>query len=121
MNRMFWNSGRNSFMVQYIQSSNSLQLYIYIYIYHVYLHIYDHSYFDFDFVYIYIYIYIYSIYILYIYYKMMKMMMYCFCGMVDRRKAFSPISSRDHCQISSPSRISDMPRAGHAESEFRLS
>ena len=27
----------------------------------------------------------------------------CFCGMVDRRKAFSLISSRDHCQRSSPS------------------
>ena len=35
-----------------------------------------------------------------------------FCGMVDRRKAFGLISSRDHCQRSSPSRIFDMPRAG---------
>ena len=35
-----------------------------------------------------------------------------FCGMVDRRKAFSLISSRDHCQRSSPSRISNTPRAG---------
>ena len=35
------------------------------------------------------------------------MMMNCFCSMVDRRKAFSLISSRDHCQRSSPSRISD--------------
>ena len=35
-----------------------------------------------------------------------------FCGMVDRRKVFSLISSRDHCQRSSPSRISDTPRAG---------
>ena len=42
----------------------------------------------------------------------MIMMMNCFCGMVDRRKAFSPISSRSHCQRSSPSRISDTPRAG---------
>ena len=33
-----------------------------------------------------------------------------FCGMVDRRKAISLISSRNHCQRSSPSRISDMPR-----------
>ena len=33
---------------------------------------------------------------------------YC---VVDRRKAFSLISSRDHCQRSSPSRISDTPRA----------
>ena len=39
-------------------------------------------------------------------------MMNCFCGMVDRRKGFSLISSRDHCQRSSPSRISDTPRAG---------
>ena len=42
----------------------------------------------------------------------MMMMMNCFCGMVDRRKAFSLISSRDHCQRSSPSRISDTPWAG---------
>ena len=39
-------------------------------------------------------------------------LMNCFCGMVDRRKAFSLISSRDHCQRSSPSWISDTPRAG---------
>ena len=39
-------------------------------------------------------------------------MMNCFCGMVDRQKAFSLISSRDHCQRSSPSRISDTPQAG---------
>ena len=39
-------------------------------------------------------------------------MMNCFCAMADRRKAFSLISSRDHCQRSSPSRISDTPRAG---------
>ena len=43
---------------------------------------------------------------------MMKMMMNCFCGMVDRRKAFNFISSRDLRQRSSPSRISDTPRAG---------
>ena len=43
---------------------------------------------------------------------MMMMMMNCFCGMVDRRKAFSLISSRNHCQISSPPRISDTRRAG---------
>ena len=43
---------------------------------------------------------------------MMMMMMNCFCGMVDRRKAFSLISSRDHCQRSSPSRISDTSQAG---------
>ena len=35
------------------------------------------------------------------------MMMNCFCDMVDWRKAFSLISSQDHCQRSSPSRISD--------------
>ena len=39
-------------------------------------------------------------------------LMNCYCGMVDRRKAFSLISSRDHCQRSSPSWISDTPRAG---------
>ena len=44
---------------------------------------------------------------------MMMMMMNFFCGMVDRRKVFSLISSRDDCQrSSSPSRISDMPREG---------
>ena len=43
---------------------------------------------------------------------MMMMIMNCFCGMVDRRKAFSLISSQDHCQRSSPSRIFDTPRAG---------
>ena len=43
---------------------------------------------------------------------MMMMMMNYFCGTVDRRKAFSLISSRDHCQKSSPSRISNTPPAG---------
>ena len=43
---------------------------------------------------------------------MMMMMVNCFYGIVDRRKSFSLISSRDHCQRSSPSRISDTPRAG---------
>ena len=54
---------------------------------------------------------------------MMMTMMNCFCGMVDRRKAFSLISSRDHCQRSSPSRISDTPSRVWtcAEPEFRLS
>ena len=42
----------------------------------------------------------------------MMMMMNYFCGMVDRRKAFSLISSRDHCQKSSPSRIYDTPQVG---------
>ena len=35
-----------------------------------------------------------------------------FCGMVNGRKAFSLIPSSDHCQRSSPSRISNKPRAG---------
>ena len=39
------------------------------------------------------------------------MTMMNFCGMIDRRKAFSLISSRDHFQRSSPSRISDTRRA----------
>ena len=43
---------------------------------------------------------------------MMIMMMYCFCDMVDRREAYSLIFSRDHCQRSSSSRISDTPGAG---------
>ena len=44
---------------------------------------------------------------------MMKMMvMNCFSGMVDQRKAFSLISSWDHCQRSSPLQISDTPQAG---------
>ena len=41
---------------------------------------------------------------------MMMVMRNCFCGMIDRRKAFSLISSRAHCQRPSPSRISDTPR-----------
>ena len=40
------------------------------------------------------------------------MMMNYFCGMLDRRKVFSLIFSQDHCQRSSPSRISDTARAG---------
>ena len=54
---------------------------------------------------------------------MMMMMMNCFCGMVDWRKAFSLISSWDHCQRSSPSRISDSPQAGFEPAlkpKFRL-
>ena len=34
-----------------------------------------------------------------------------FCGMIDRRKTFRLISSLDHCQRSSPSRMSNTPRA----------
>ena len=38
--------------------------------------------------------------------------MNCYCVTVDWQKAFNLISSRDHCQRSSPSQISDTPRAG---------
>ena len=48
---------------------------------------------------------------------MMMMMKNCFRGMVDRRKAFSLISSRDHCQRFSPSQISDTLRAGFEPSK----
>ena len=41
----------------------------------------------------------------------------CFCEMVDRRKAFSLISSRDHYKRSSPSRISKPLRAGYEPSQ----
>ena len=40
------------------------------------------------------------------------MTMNFFCGMVDRRKAFGLISTREHRQRSSPSRISNTPQAG---------
>ena len=40
------------------------------------------------------------------------MVMNYFCGVVDRRKAFSFISSRDHCQRFSPLQISNMLPAG---------
>ena len=46
-------------------------------------------------------------------YLLMKMN--CFCGMVDWQKAFSLISSQDHCQRSSPSRIS-----GTLQARFEL-
>ena len=39
------------------------------------------------------------------------MMINCFCGMVGRTKSVSLISSRNHCQRSTPLRISNMPRA----------
>ena len=45
-------------------------------------------------------------------YMKYMMMMNCFCGMNDQPKAFSLISSWDHCKRSSPSRISDTQRAG---------
>ena len=44
--------------------------------------------------------------------RMMMMMMNCFCGMANRQKTFSLISNQDHCQRSSPLRISNMPQAG---------
>ena len=55
---------------------------------------------------------------------MMMMIMNCFCGMVDRRKTFSLISSLDYSHWSSPSWISDTPQKTIwtcAEPEFRLS
>ena len=53
---------------------------------------------------------------------MMMVMMNCFCGMVDRRKTYSLISSRDHCQKFSRSRIS-RSRSGLnlPEPKFRFS
>ena len=48
---------------------------------------------------------------------MMMMMMKCFCGMADRRKAFSLISSWDHYQRSSPSQIFDTLQAGFAPAQ----
>ena len=51
---------------------------------------------------------------------MMMKKMNCFCGMVDRRKAFSLISTWGHCQRSSPSQISDTPWVGF-ESAQKLS
>ena len=43
---------------------------------------------------------------------MMKIKMNCFCGMVDRRKAFSLITRGDHFQRFSPSQMPDTLRAG---------
>ena len=42
----------------------------------------------------------------------MIMMINCFCSMVGRTKGVSLISSRNHCQRSTPLRISNMTRAG---------
>ena len=42
--------------------------------------------------------------------------MNCFCGMVDQRKV-NLISSLDHCQRPSPSKISDTPEAGFAPAQ----
>ena len=44
--------------------------------------------------------------------NLMMMMMNCFIGMVDKRKAVSLKSSRDHCQRISLSQISDTLRVG---------
>ena len=41
---------------------------------------------------------------------MMMMIMNCFCGMFDWRKGFGLFSSWDHCQRSSPLKISDTPK-----------
>ena len=43
---------------------------------------------------------------------LLLLLMNYFCNMVDRRKAFSLISSRYHLQRSSLSRISDTPQEG---------
>ena len=40
-----------------------------------------------------------------------------FCDMVDQQKVFNLIASPDHCQRSSPSRISHKPRAGFEHSQ----
>ena len=48
---------------------------------------------------------------------MIMMMMNCFCGMADRRNAFSLISSQDHCQRSSTLRISDTSTVGFEPAE----
>ena len=69
---------------------------------------------------------VYFLYKLFLWKKIQStlMMMNCFCGMVDRQKAFSLIPSRDHCQRSSPSQISCTPQSRIwtcAEPEFRLS
>ena len=54
---------------------------------------------------------------------MIIMMLNCFCGMSDGRKTFILISSRDHGQRSSPSRIFGLPKCRIwtcAEPEFWL-
>ena len=50
------------------------------------------------------------------------LMMNCFCGIVDRRKALTLISSRDNYQSFSPSQTSDTLRAGFElpQNQFRL-
>ena len=53
---------------------------------------------------------LYSIWFMFSLIIMMKMIN-CFCGMVDRWKEFSLISSWDHCQKSPALQVSDTPRA----------
>ena len=48
-------------------------------------------------------------------------MMNCFCGMVDQQKAFSLISSWEHCQRSSPSPIFDTAPAGFEPAQNLIS
>ena len=43
---------------------------------------------------------------------LVMIMINCFCGMVDQQKALGLISSWDHCQRFSSSKISNTPRAG---------
>ena len=45
----------------------------------------------------------------------------CFGGMVDRWKTFSVVSSRDHCQKSSPSWIPKTPQAGFEPAQNLIS
>ena len=52
---------------------------------------------------------------------MMMMIMNCFCGLVDRGKAFNLISISDHCQRSSPSPISGTPQARFEPSQNLIS
>ena len=57
-------------------------------------------------------IFLWKVWLIHLQLEPIMMMVNCFCGMIDQRKAFSLISSRDHCRRSSPSRISDMLQAG---------
>ena len=50
----------------------------------------------------------------------LMLMMNCCCGMVDQQN-YSTITSWDHCQRSSLSRISDMPRAGFEPAQNLIS
>ena len=52
---------------------------------------------------------------------MMMKMMNCFCGMVDRRKVFSLIYSRDHFQRSSPLSNSNTPWTGFEPAQNLIS